>query len=108
MRHGWYYPLWFGLISVIGYLLYARFSKLNMEVQVFAIEVVSDDVDIEMLARQINCKNDGPIGPLQHTYQFSYQGTLKNPLEWMRKQSKDIKWIDEQVPKIRYKRNDEL
>jgi len=100
------YPLFLGFTGVVVYFIYAWYSKQVMTSRIFAIKVNSNNVNVEELAKQIDCVNEGPIGTLPRTYQFRYMGNEKEPSEWMRQQSNDIQWVEEQIPKMRYKRDD--
>jgi len=102
-----YFSLWFGLFCIFcSYVVYEKVSKPAMNPRIFAVKVTSDDIDMESLAQRVDCTNEGRIGTLPCVYQFRYQGIQKDPLPWMQQQSNDIVWIEEQIPRTRYRRSE--
>jgi hypothetical protein len=95
-----------GCVGILGWLLYVERPVPEMSGPLFAIELASKEVDVEELAKRLDCINEGPVGHLPLIFQFRYKGLEKNPLEWIQHQSDDIRWIEEQTPRTRYKRDE--
>jgi hypothetical protein len=100
------YFLFFAFFVLLSSFVSIWISEIRMRSRIFAIEVASDDVDVELLAKRMNCQNQGIIANLPGIYQFRYNGSEENPIEWMKNQSgDDIKWIEEQAGRRRYHRD---
>jgi hypothetical protein len=97
-------------LGLLAWVLYVdRPDSQHMtQYPVFAVELVSSDVNVDELAQRVDCVNEGPVGQLPLVYRFRYVGRQPDPLEWIQRRSDAIQWIEPQVPRMRYKRVPDL